>query len=577
MVNASDRLPGFRLPAPLLGPAIEAQPLVALLQTIAQVLPPAAGDDFARQAVARAPTQPRGELPAIDPAQARALRSELGARSAAQPSADMMRAAAMRPAVDPTTPTAPALPEGLTVGDRGRAVKRAEQMLKRAGFNPGKVDGVFDANTARAVKRFQAATNNNPAAVPSGVIDDRTQDRLSAVNKRIEKSDGKVIGAGQHNKRTLRAEQELRRLGYDVGTVDGTFDRQTGKAMQAFRKDQGKKAGAPVMGTPTEKMLHDEVAAFRHDPRRARVKPSKERRAMDARVAAAAGKEHADGTVGVGEGSPRSKVVKTVQQHLRAAGYDPKHTDGVFDERTRGALEQFQRRSGLPVTGRVDGKTWGKLKNATLEAKDGYSPAQREGERSAAVLRSEKQLKKLGYNPGKIDGIYTDATQRAVDRFRKKKGLGGEGHGIGPRVHKAMVKALEQQREAHDLEAGKRLAKAGMEVARSMGGYNSQGLCATGVSRALAKAMGIYVGGNGNQIDNNLPRSKFERVNMSLAQALKTPGLILTWERTSSTLGQRYGHTAITMGDGHTSVSDFIETNTLTAGGRSGLKIFRIK
>lgn len=573
MVNASDRLPGFRLPASLLGPAIEAQPLVALLQTIAAAVPTEPGDDFRRTAAARAPTQPRGELPVIDPAQARALRSEISARAAAQPTADMRRAAVARPM--PTDPMTPPAPDGLTVGDRGRAVKKAEQMLKRAGFNPGKVDGVFDANTARAVKRFQAATQTNPATVPSGVIDDRTQDRLSAVNKRIERSDGKVIGAGQHNKRTLQAERELRRLGYDTGAVDGTFDRQTGRAMQAFRKDQGKKAGAPVMGKPTEKMLHDEVAALRHDPRRARVKPSKERRQMDARVAAAAGKEHRDGTVGIGEGSSRSKVVKTVQEHLRAAGYSPKRTDGVFDERTRGALEQFQRRSDLPVTGRVDERTWNKLKNATMEAKDGFSPTQREGERSAAVLRSERQLKKLGYNPGKVDGLYTDATQRAVDKFRDKKHLGGEGHGIGPRVHKAMVKALEAQREAKGSALGKRLAKAGMEVARSMGGYNSQGLCATGVSRAVAKAMGFYVGGNGNQIDNNLPRSRFKQVHMSLADALKTPGLILTWERTSSTLGQRYGHTAITMGDGHTSVSDFIETNTLAAGGRSGLKIFR--
>ena len=50
---------------------------------------------------------------------------------------------------------------------------------------------------------------------------------------------------------------------------------------------------------------------------------------------------------------------------------------------------------------------------------------------------------------------------------------------------------------------------------------------------------------------------------------------MLTWERTSTTLGQRYGHTAITAGDGHTSTSDFIEGNTLAgSSGRSGLRIF---
>jgi LysM repeat protein len=122
--------------------------------------------------------------------------------------------------------------------------------------------------------------------------------------------------------------------------------------------------------------------------------------------------------------------------------------------------------------------------------------------------------------------------------------------------------------------AMQKLAREGREAALSMGGYNSQGLCATGVSKAIQNAFGFKVWGNGNQIDNNLPRDKFKQVNMSLEQALKIPGLVLTWEKTSSRLGSIYGHTAITTGDGRSSVSDFIERNTLGAGGRSGLKIF---
>jgi hypothetical protein len=121
----------------------------------------------------------------------------------------------------------------------------------------------------------------------------------------------------------------------------------------------------------------------------------------------------------------------------------------------------------------------------------------------------------------------------------------------------------------------KKLAKAGMAAAKGMGGYSSQGLCATGVSRAISNAMGVSVSGNGNQIDNNLPRSKFKEVHMSLAQALKIPGLVLTWEKTSTAAGSKYGHTAITTGDGHTSCSDFIERDTLAgSSGRTGLKIF---
>ena len=120
-----------------------------------------------------------------------------------------------------------------------------------------------------------------------------------------------------------------------------------------------------------------------------------------------------------------------------------------------------------------------------------------------------------------------------------------------------------------------RLAAAGRAAALGMGGYSSQGLCATGVSRAIMSAFGIRVYGNGNQIDDNLPRSKFKELHISLAEALRTPGLVLTWEHTSTRLGSIYGHTAITAGDGHSSYSDFIENNTLAGGAsRTGLRIF---
>jgi LysM repeat protein len=119
------------------------------------------------------------------------------------------------------------------------------------------------------------------------------------------------------------------------------------------------------------------------------------------------------------------------------------------------------------------------------------------------------------------------------------------------------------------------LAAAGRRTAMSMGGYRSHGRCAEGVSRALHSAMGISVSGNGNQIDNNLPRNKFTQVNLTLAQALKVPGLVLTWEHTGTKLGRIYGHTAITTGDGHSSSSDYFEPNTLAASGqRTGLKVF---
>jgi hypothetical protein len=97
------------------------------------------------------------------------------------------------------------------------------------------------------------------------------------------------------------------------------------------------------------------------------------------------------------------------------------------------------------------------------------------------------------------------------------------------------------------------------------------------VNEAISRTYGIDMWGHANQIDNNLPRSHFREVNLSLEEALRRPGLVLTWERTNTRLGSVHGHTAITTGDGRTSVSDYSEADTLAASrrmGRQGLRVF---
>lgn len=53
-------------------------------------------------------------------------------------------------------------------------ILQAQDNLKIAGFDPGRVDGVFDERTADAVRRFQVA-NSLPA---SGLLDQSTRNIL---------------------------------------------------------------------------------------------------------------------------------------------------------------------------------------------------------------------------------------------------------------------------------------------------------------------------------------------------------------------------------------------------------------
>ena len=272
--------------------------------------------------------------------------------------------------------------------------------------------------------------------------------------------------------------------------------------------------------------------------------------------------------------------VKTLQQALAKAGFSPGVADGQFGPKTAAAVKAFQSAKGLVADGVVGPKTWAKLNGAaapSAPASGGSGPTLKQGHSGAPVTALQNRLNQLGFNAGAADGQFGPKTTAAVKAFQRAKGLEADGV-AGPKTWNQLGIKVSGTPTSSPSTGGvhgnSALANSARSVALSMGGYSSQGLCATGVSRAIQNTYGIKVWGNGNEIDNNLPRNKFKQVNLSLAEALKIPGLILTWEKTSTRLGSIYGHTAITSGDGRSSYSDFVESNTLGAGGRSGFKVF---
>ena len=61
----------------------------------------------------------------------------------------------------------------------------------------------------------------------------------------------------------------------------------------------------------------------------------------------------------------------------------------------------------------------------------------KEDSQGQAVVRLQKQLKKLGFNPGKVDGYFGPATTAAVIAFQKSRGLLADGV-AGPRTLTAL-------------------------------------------------------------------------------------------------------------------------------------------
>ncbi|MFY0571292.1 peptidoglycan-binding domain-containing protein [Archangium lansingense] len=352
------------------------------------------------------------------------------------------------------------------------------------------------------------------------------------------------LGASGASVKTLQ--QALANAGFSPGAVDGQFGPKTAAAVKAFQSARGLVADG-IVGPKTWAKL----------------------------TAAPAG----GATPTLKQGATGASVTN-LQKLLAQHGFNPGAADGQFGPKTAAAVKAFQSAKGLVADGVVGPKTWAKLNGAAAPAPSapgGSGPTLKQGHSGAPVTALQNRLNQLGFNAGAADGQFGPKTTAAVKAFQSAKGLVADGV-VGPKTWSKLGITVSGTPTTPPSTGGVRgssaLANNARSVALSMGGYSSQGLCATGVSRALQRTYGIKVWGDGNDIDNNLPRDKFKQVNLSLAEALKIPGLVLTWEKTSTRLGSIYGHTAITSGDGRSSYSDFVESNTLGVGGRSGFKVF---
>lgn len=338
---------------------------------------------------------------------------------------------AAAPQREPTTPE---------ITDRG-TVKKAQSYLRRTGFQTDRVAGKWTDNTRKALQEFQASVGREG----TGKLDSDSWRKLQRVHQRTRNFPNK-LGPGLKGQRVHALQSRLQKLGYNSGDKDGVYDRQVAAAVKQFRAGDRRLEGTSgAIGKGGQERLKEIAKSMNHAPFYRRVKPSQERKLADKRMSRAAARVGREGAQGVGLASKRAREVTTIQQHLRAAGYRPGGVDGIFGTRTEGAVKQFQKRSLLPETGRVDTPTWKRLKKATLETNSPTSPAQQIGERnSRAVERSERLLKNLGFKTGKVDGNYTRKTQEAVDRFRKKNKLKGIGNGVTDHTLKAM-KRIEQK------------------------------------------------------------------------------------------------------------------------------------
>ncbi|WP_328701007.1 peptidoglycan-binding domain-containing protein [Aquibacillus kalidii] len=119
------------------------------------------------------------------------------------------------------------------------------------------------------------------------------------------------------------------------------------------------------------------------------------------------------------------QFVREVQRDLIRAGFSlPIYgADGIYGQETQRAVMRFQKRYGLTVDGLVGPQTLDKLKevlNTSQPLTEFTLPngILRRGDEGAGVRQIQRALKRVGFDPVYIDGIYGPRTEEAVRDFQ---------------------------------------------------------------------------------------------------------------------------------------------------------------
>ena len=107
-------------------------------------------------------------------------------------------------------------------------IRDVQRQLKGLGFNPGAVDGNMGAQTVAALRAYQQAYR-----LPlTGQLDETTL--RSILPERFEAS---LAPLDLSNREVLQqAQRQMKALGFDPGTMDGTFGPQTEAAVRAYQQ-----------------------------------------------------------------------------------------------------------------------------------------------------------------------------------------------------------------------------------------------------------------------------------------------------------------------------------------------------
>lgn len=120
-------------------------------------------------------------------------------------------------------------------------------------------------------------------------------------------------------------------------------------------------------------------------------------------------------------------AVRDVQRRLAALGFDVADTPGVYGTTTAEAVLAFQQRRGLREDGLCGDQTWASLVEAGYRLGDRLLYLHQPMLRGDDVATLQRDLGALGFDAGRVDGIFGPATATALTSFQRNAGITTDG------------------------------------------------------------------------------------------------------------------------------------------------------
>ncbi|NEP25805.1 peptidoglycan-binding protein [Moorena sp. SIO3I6] len=275
-------------------------------------------------------------------------------------------------------------------GSRGTVVSDLQKKLTSLGFFNGPITGYYGRMTQAAVIKFQRAKGLRADGVAG-------QNTLFVINGGSIKN-ATELRRGNRGTAVTKLQQRMRELKVYNGPVTGFYGRLTEAGVIKFQRLRG----LPVTGIADSRTLSD-LAKNPNDKDK--------------------DKDILTNVTELRPGSNGESVTK-LQNRLKDLGFYKGPITGYYGKLTETAVKDYQLSRELPANGIADSRTLSALRgNSGIAVAATIITPLKRGSRGTRVNSLQNRLISLGYYKGLKDGVFGPATEAALKRYQRDKGL----------------------------------------------------------------------------------------------------------------------------------------------------------